>query len=526
MVSSTVSAEELAFGAPALMMPSLEDLLTEDFGLETATPLQRAMCRIADGRALGDLKKHPHVLAAIGQLGGPKFVPSTMALMSAIRGAKSMLAGAAAIRLALTCDVTSDMREGEMPRVAIVALTRDTARPVYQHICGALARSDRLRARVVGEPRADRVALRHPSGKEVEIVISAGAKAGGSLTARWMAGVIFDEAPRMQGQADGVINLDSSRDAVAGRLLPGGCSTEWLVGSPWAPFGPCYKICQEHWLHPNPSYVVVRGRGDWLNPAWWTQERAEELRVENENAYRTDFLAEFADAEDSLLATHDIEACTRAYADRMHAEGATPYAAEMDPGTRANAWTLLVGKRHKGVLVVVLAKEWRGTKSNPLSPKRVFTEMAHELAPYACTDVGTDQWSVDANRDIAREVGLRLLEQPGNSRENAEGYLELKTGFSERRLELPNEPYLLADLRRLKRVTTQTGIRVDLPKTGDGRHCDYAPALMRLYRRHIEEREEPDTRSAAQREQDDIFRQVKDKWGRKKSVPWWKRGIG
>ncbi len=58
---------------------TLERLLTHPsaFGLLTASPLQRAICRIADGLPLGELAEHPDVMAAIG---GVASVPASRPL--------------------------------------------------------------------------------------------------------------------------------------------------------------------------------------------------------------------------------------------------------------------------------------------------------------------------------------------------------------------------------------------------------------------------------------------------------------
>lgn len=109
------------------MIPSLEELITQDFGLREPTPLQRAICRIADGAKLGDLADHPAVTEAIGPMTGPRAVPKTMLLLCAVRGGKSLIASAAAIRCGLTCD-TSPCGPGDIPRVPVLSTRKDEAK--------------------------------------------------------------------------------------------------------------------------------------------------------------------------------------------------------------------------------------------------------------------------------------------------------------------------------------------------------------------------------------------------------------
>ena len=453
-------------------------MLVEDFGISSPSPLQRAIWRIADGRPLAELRDHPHVIAAIGRITGRRFVPRTMALLAAIRGAKSQTAAAAAIRCALTCNL-SRVTDGEVPRGTIISLRREEAQVVMGHLVGALERSQRLRGRLV-QKLSDRVIIRHPTGRLLEIVVDAGKRAGGSLVARWMFCLIADEATRMLGAEEGVVNLDDSRAAVVGRLLDCACCNEWLIGSPWAPFGPMYEIDRDVFGKPGPDMVVVRARGDWLNPVWWTPERIEEAK-KNPVAYKTNFLAEFVDPESSLLSGAELEACVRKgdLVVPTQVDDGYEYAAEMDPATRLNAWTLAVAKRDGRKSIVVLNRQWMPPPNGELSPSKVLTDIRDLLAPYRVTRVGTDQWRADSLREIAKVVGLTLVDYTASRENNNTGYLDLATRIRERQIELPNDPVLLSDLRRLVRKTTQAGFTIQLPSTADGRHCDYAPSVMR-----------------------------------------------
>jgi hypothetical protein len=121
---------------------TLEDLLTspEGFGITTATPLQRAICRIIEGHPLAELQQHPDVVEALGGLTNydPSQTPPTeVVIVAGVRGGKSMIAAGTAIRAALSCDLTG-LAAGEIPRFSIVSLSIDNAKVVYGHLLGAL----------------------------------------------------------------------------------------------------------------------------------------------------------------------------------------------------------------------------------------------------------------------------------------------------------------------------------------------------------------------------------------------------
>jgi hypothetical protein len=250
---------------------TLERILSdpEFFGLTTISPLQRAICRVLDGLPVGHLA--PEVAAAFG---GPDAVamlprerPHEVVILAGIRCGKSLLSAACAVRAALTCDVSS-LSVGDVPSVPILSYDKTTAKQTWLHIRNHIQASPTLSAMLIGEPTAEALTLRHPSGRPIEIRITAGSRAAGSLVARWLAGAIFDEAPRMLGVEDGVVNLDEARQAIAGRLLPG--AQVIMPGSPWAPFGPVYKMVEEHFGKPSRTRVVVRAPNFVMNPRWWT----------------------------------------------------------------------------------------------------------------------------------------------------------------------------------------------------------------------------------------------------------------
>lgn len=489
---------------------TLEGILcgkTLGFGLTTATPLQRAICRVIEGRELGELWT-PEVDEAMGDVRGIGR-PKEVGILAAIRGAKSLIAAATAVHATQHCRV-AHLGAGEVPRVSVVSLSRDLANVVRGHIVGQVMASKALSELVVGSPTASGIVLRHPSGRPVEIRVVAGSRAGASLAARWSAGAIFDEAPRMMGQEDGVVNLDDARANVIGRLLPG-AQILWM-GSPWAPYGPVYDLTAEHHRKPTNRLVIIRAKGPQLNPMLWTPEACAELRRTDPDAYMTDVEAQFLAPEQNLFTEQEIQESTRALLPVLPFDPMQSYVAGMDPATRGNAWTLVVMTRTSGQRRVAYAKQWVGSRAEPLSPRAVLKEMAEILRRYKVQMVDSDAWSGDAIRDIASEYGLFVRATTWTQQENTRQFLDFRAEMLERRIELAPVPELLADIQRIRKRTTQAGISIELPKTQDGRHCDYAPALVKAFAAYVAERRpEPKTQDQQmQAEEDDMERTAVD----------------
>ena len=289
----------------------LETLLTSPrfFGLTTATPVQRAKCRIFDGAPLGDLAEHPDVLDMLGgEYPAGSAPPREVLDISASRVGKSLFGAALIITQSQTVDL-SHVSRGDIVRIHVAALKLDGTRAVMTHLVEQLVAKPALRALLVDRAEdvsPNGVRLRHPSGRIIEVTPTPIDRAGGSALSVYSAGVVVDEYPRMLGADDGVRNVDHFRDAVLGRMLPG--AVFLATGSPWQPFGPAYDAVVEHFGRPTRDLVVLRTRGPVANPTWWTPERCAELERRNPLAYRTDCLAEFADGESTVFPSSAIEA--------------------------------------------------------------------------------------------------------------------------------------------------------------------------------------------------------------------------
>jgi hypothetical protein len=482
---SQVVADRLAGDANQRPVWSMEYLLTsqDGFGLDTASPLQRAICRVLDGSDLGDLAVHPDVVEAFGSTVIPS-QPKELAIMSGIRTAKSLIAAGRAVQQTQTCDV-SGMVVGEVPRVSVLSLKKDLAQVIFGYVCGLCSRPA-IRSRVIGEPTTDTIVLRHPTGRPVEIKVAAGARAGASLVGRWCAGVIFDEAPRMVGAEDGVINLDDAIRAVRGRMLPG--STILYPGSPWAPFGPMYDMHRKHFGQPTSDVCVVHAPGWLMNPVLWTPEKCADLKARDPETYATDVAAEFADKVLSFMSSDAVEHAIQNGTTAEQPQDGWEYVAAMDPATRGNAWTIgVAAMAPNGIRRLVYARQWQGATDSPLSPGLVFEQIAQALRPYRVTRISTDQWSFDALSEIAAMHGIYLDVVQTTQQTKVDWFTTLRALLVDKRVTFVDVQHLSSDLRRVQRRVTQSGVSIELPSTNDGRHCDYAAMLALLFSRYMPE---------------------------------------
>jgi hypothetical protein len=486
---------------------STETLLTHPrcFGLTTASPLQRAVARAADGAPLGDLANDPDVIAAFGGEEAiaklPHEPPKEFFLIAAIRCGKSLFSAVLALRIALTVDM-SFMKPTEIGRVSVLSLDKDKAGIVLEHLMGALTMEGGALGRYLMKsprPNGESIYIRRDDGRRVRIVVAAGKRAGASLVSRWTLAAVLDEGCRMSGAEDGVVSFDESRKAVILRLSRVRGGQFIVVSSPHAARGPVYDRVRAYNANPTSRLVIVQATGPMLNPYIWTPEECEKARLTDEQAYVTDILGEFADVEAGWLLADDVDralgqtqdngrylASTGRQEAELQREPGYYYSAALDPGMRSNSWTLVIvgyrpsedGQSAGDRYSIVRVRQWTGSKREPLNARNTLMDVRAEVIPYGITEVWTDQWGADFVIQIAADIRLTVNEDKSTTSEKDERHVDFRSKLIARQISPTTEPVWRSDMlaARIKRVPG--GQKLELPLTRDGRHCDYVPATL------------------------------------------------
>lgn len=510
--------------------PTLETLLTSPLGfrLETATPVQRAVCRAIEGRPLDDLASDPNVLAAFGGVEAvaslPTVRPQEVYYVAGIRGAKSLTIAAAAVLATQIVDL-SPVGIGDIVRVSILSLSKATAKVVYTHVLNHVMASPPLRALLVDEPTADTITLRHPQGKPIEIAIVAGAKAGGSLVGVWNAGVIFDEAPRMAGE-ENVVNFSDAQSAVVGRLLPN--AQLFAVGSPWAAEGPVYDQVTEGFGKPTADRLVIRAPAQVLNPFVWTPEKVEKFRRLNPEMARTDIDAEFGVATgSSFFVDSDFELLFKENTP-VTVEPGDKVASAVDLGFVRNSATLAILSERAEVASVAHLAEHRPEPTRALVPSEVCGSFAADLKGRHCGMAVADGHYRETLREHTDPVGVSLYESCGPG----ERFLALRAAIRSGQLRcnpaLPHAQRLRQQLAQVRPRLAPGGVlSVVLPEAADGSHCDLADVVARAvwgwkrYGGHTVPTPPPTDPVA--REEERMLRRRDARLQKKEKTPWYRR---
>ena len=414
--------------------------------------------------------------------GAPRGRPESVCVVAGVRGGKTTIAACALVACALECDLSS-LRKGETAYGVIVAPTLDAADKTFEDLAH-LVTSTPLAKRVIrtrggatededGAPLAAptanrRIKIRRDDGRHVVLRVVAASKGGLTSRSRWLVGCVLEEAAYFGSEGAGAaVSAEDQYAAVADRIVPGGQC--WLISSPGAPEGLLY----ETWRRVPEGWAVVHAPTRALNPSY-PQERVDKAMRRDADRARRELGAEFLDGDTALIPGEWIERATVPAAP----PGITVRrVAAMDPATRGNGWTLVVTERTLTGVACVAAREWRGSKADPLSPSVTLASIATELKRWGLYTVLTDRHHVDSLRDLARPYGLSLSERSTSSAQGYEQATRVRSLLGDRTLTLVDVPELARDMRSVRRVLTRHGSSLLLPHTPDGRHADYWPSL-------------------------------------------------
>lgn len=471
---------------------TLEGLLTAPagFGLANASRLQRAICRAADGLPLDGILS-PEECAAHFGCKPEELVsraPVIVEIVAGVRSGKSLIAGAAALKSALTADL-SQLMPHEIARVAIVAPTVDNATATFRLLVGAMMASKMLSALLVGKPKDESFLVKRADGRIVEIIVVAAHRGAVTLRSRWLAGFVLDEVALFGVEQTGAaVNAEELLRAGETRLVKG--AQGWLISSPFGPQGLLFNLWREGFGKPG-RMLVVHAPTLAMNSAF-DPEMVEAIRRRDPDAAAREYDAAWTDADIALIPSQHVDAAQRSVAE-LPPEDGLEYAAAMDPATRRNAWTLVIATRKRIGLelrtrqVIVYARQWVGSRAQPLDPDKVLKDIARILKSYRIRTVWSDQFSSDALRAIARRHGINLAEDTSTAARKVELFTSLRDKLADEAVELPPDPVLRSDLISVRKRITADGIKIDLPKTADGRHADYAPAVAMVLDRWVKE---------------------------------------
>ncbi len=505
------------------------------FGLTTASPLQRAICRVIAGYPIDgsihpintwplalarivertardktgghaaalkvlaaehdarlalvseDLTQYPEVLEAFGGQVPYAGVKEFM-VVAAIRCAKTLIAAAALAHRSIVADLDG-LLVGETARAGVISWRVDLANTCFEFITAAFDASPLLRTQVLEPPRwfpgAPKNVMRvynYGSDRVVDIMTLAANRGGASALSKWYVGFVVDEAARMLSDYnDGVINYADIRRAVFQRIRRDGFYL--AITSPWLSVGPVYEAQKRLGIHEENGLCVAWAPGWAMNPITWTPEVCAAAKAADPESYVTDVEARFARTDELVISFELLRDMPRVHAVRTleQAPAALADIAVLDTSLRKDAIALAFASVIKGRRTLVAYFEWIGTPEEPIDLRDTAKQICLWLRRLNQTTVHVDALSEEAFRELfaAADDAIGVVSWSVSAHE----FAMMATRFEHRaklgELALVDDERVRDDLAAVRRGTNGTGdVYVTFPLTFSARASASSRAVL------------------------------------------------
>jgi len=379
-----------------------------------------------------------------------------------ITGRQSGKSRVAATLSAFEAALAPPVRDGEEYVLLVAQDLRGAIRVAYSYVCSAFEGAEAMRNLVTGRTQ-DTLSL--ANGLRLGCYPCRPSSLRG-LRARV---VLLDELAyyrSSEGYATDTEMLRAARPCLAttgGKLV--------ILSSPYGQSGCLWDLHRKHHGRDDSPVLVWQADAPTMNPTLPADYLAR-MREDDPEAYRSEVLGEFRAGLSTLLDPEAIGACVVPGRRELPPVADLSYSAFVDPsGGRADAFTLAIGHRDGERAVVDALRAWRP----PFNPAGVVAEAAELLRHYRVVSVTGDRYAGEWPREQFRAHGIGY---DTAAAAKSDLYLGLVAHVNGERVELPDDPELLRELRGLERRRGPSGKdRVD---HRPGAHDDRANAVAGL----------------------------------------------
>jgi len=441
---------------------------------------QRTIARLAyDGAEPTDLTDDERAMAIriFGDIGDvvPQAARHVFCAVAGARAGKSYVLGALRL-LHLVLSVSLDsLAPGEIAMAVIVAPDLRLARQTLRFVLGAVRSVPAIAKRIIAET-ADGFMIRRPDGAVVEVVCLPATRGGSALRGRSIICALLEEAAFFRDES-AVVNDVEIVKAVGPRILPGGQLL--IVSTPWLEQGVLFDLWKAN--HGGPvTALVAHAPTLLLRDDADTRLYVERAMHNDPDTARNELGAEFLGGGAGFF--FDPETLGRAVDRRRPLVMRAPPNAIVDAGGDVGLVTdssaLVVGAFVGKIFTLLEMLELRPKASAPLKLSFVIAEFAAVLKRHAIRSFVADGHSREPAREWATHHQIFIRSAAGGAEKKAESFLGLQQALKEGRVNLPDHPRLLMQLRSVvARPVSGGGLRIDMPRRA-GAHGDLAAALV------------------------------------------------
>ena len=362
------------------------------------------------------------------------------------RGGKSFILAVIATFLACFKDWRPLLGPGEVGTIMIIARDRRQARVIKRFITGLL-RSVPMLAQTIESETQEIIELRNSVNIEIHTA-SFRSTRGYTIITALLDEVAYWDVDENSAEPD-VEVINAIRPGMA--TVPGAMLL--VASSPHARKGALWNAHQKHFGKDGDPVLVWQAATRDMNAAvpqsfidTHIQEDPARARAEYGAIFRTDL--------EAFVSREAVEACIIHGVHEHQPQYDITYSGFVDPsgGSGSDSMTLCIGHRdsRKGVVVIDCVRE----RKPPFSPEQVCSEFAAALKRYRIHKVSGDKFGGGFPPEQFRQFDI-IFEQSAKTKSDL--YVDLLPLVNSQRIELLDQPRLIAQLNSLERRTARGG---------------------------------------------------------------------
>jgi len=439
---------------------------------DEVSPAQETLLRTVYGLPLEDLQLEIYRRATDRQVYEPREYREIDAICGRRSGKSSRIAANVAVFEAALRQ--HRLARGERANVIVLAPTQAQARVTFNYIRARLEGSPILK-KMIRVVRADEIEL---SNRVTVAVWSCNFR---SIRGLSIAACIAEEQAFWRddsGANPAEEVLAAIRPAMAtfagGKLLK--------VSSPWAKSGSLWTDFQRRLecIEPLVWKLPSREMNPSLNPDYLAAERERDPA-----RYAVEFGAEFAESASALLAAEDVDACVvRGHFEIPPQPRIFPVFA-LDAAFKSDAFAFSGAFRtNDGRVVVAVCRSWKPERNRPVQFAEVLSEIVSVMHSWNAMTIYGDQLAAEPIRQALAKEGI-VFEQIATLGRRAAGiYQSLRALVGQKQLEIPDDPELVSQLKKLEHIVLPGGGERVEAATG---HDDKAVAVALAVHKAVSE---------------------------------------
>ncbi len=341
-----------------------------------------------------------------------------------------------------------NLRPGERATVVCLGPTKEQAEITHRGIVAVLKNSP-FKSLLPLLPRREKLVLRNG----VDVIVQ-------KCDLRSVRGFavtccLAEEPAFWRSEEDGVTNpAEEILAAVRPALLQFPRGRMLLITSPWSKSGPVWRAFAERLEREDP--LVMRMTSQQGNPTL-SAELLEAERQRDPERFEREINATFLDAASALLPGDALDACVARERWENPPKPGAAYVAGIDVAFRSDWFGFALSHAEGERVIVDLTRSWKPKPGKAIQFASTMDAIVEVCQHYGCVRAYSDQVANEVVKQRLASAGI-ALEQVSTLGRRASGiYSTLRAKVLAGQLELPDNPELISQLRRLEIVRSSGG---------------------------------------------------------------------